>query len=327
MGFFSFVKNEFIETIDWVEDSSGVLLYKFPDKGNKIMNGARLTVRESQLAILVNEGEFGDVYSSGLHRLTTKNMPVITTLASWKYLFDSPFKVDVFFFNTAQFIDLKWGTQDPILIEDRQFKQVRVRARGIYSVRITDPKCFITEFGLTDSRVVMDDIEGQLRHTIINKLSVEMGKGNISLLEYARNYENIAKEVRPVLSDEFKKFGLELVTFFIENVGLPAEVESIFDKVTQMQMVGNLKEFTQFQTAVSLEKAAEGEGTANAFVGMAAGMNFQSAMNKASVAPENKPETTEDIMALIQKLAGMKDLGVLTDEEFIQKKTELLKRI
>lgn len=333
MGLFSFIKNEFIDVIDWTsDDAQNVLVHKFVDKGNKIMNGAQLTVRETQLAILMNEGQFGDIYTPGLYTLTTNNMPIITTLQSWKYGFNSPFKVDVFFVSTAQFIDLKWGTQTPILINDPKFKQVRIRARGIYSVQVIDPKVFITQFSASNPDVCINDIEGQLRHTIINKLTAELGKANISVIDLAKNYTAVAEEIMPVLQKEFDKFGLKLVTFFIENIGLPEEVEAFVDKVSQMNMVDNMKTFTQFQTAVSIEKAAENEnGAAGAFVGMGTGVSMQNVMgNNMAEAQQNTANDTatpEQVMSLIKQLAEMKEKGILSEEEFAAKKADLLKRI
>jgi len=145
MGLFDFIRNEFIEVIDWVDNSTDTVIWKFPDKGNNIKYGAQLTVRESQMAIFMNEGKIADVYPPGRYQLTTQNMPIMTTLQSWKMGFESPFKADVYFVSTRQFTNLKWGTQNPIIIRDPELKQVRVRAFGVFALRVTDGGKFIKE--------------------------------------------------------------------------------------------------------------------------------------------------------------------------------------
>ncbi|HEY1199607.1 MAG TPA: SPFH domain-containing protein, partial [Niastella sp.] len=224
MGLFDFIKNEFIEVIDWVDDSNNTVLYKFPDKGNKIMNKAQLTVRESQEVVLMNEGEFGDEYKPGRYELTTQNMPITTTLKSWKYLFDSPFKVDVFFVNTKQFTNLKWGTSNPIIMRDPEFKQVRVRSFGTYTIRVKDAKKFITEFAGTNPYVPIDAISEQCRNTIISKMAEGLAEAGVSVLDLAANFTEIGNKLKPIFQTDFDAWGIELGQFYIENVSLPEEV-------------------------------------------------------------------------------------------------------
>ncbi|MCH5715622.1 SPFH domain-containing protein [Niabella hibiscisoli] len=230
MGLFDFIKNELIEVIEWVDTSDNTIIWKFQDKGNNIKSGAKLTVRESQVAVLMNEGEFGDVYNPGLHTLTTSNMPVITTLKSWKYGFNSPFKVDIYFINTRQFTDLKWGTSGPVLMRDPEFGQVRIRSFGNFAISIVDAKLFITEFAGTNPFVRVDAVEETLQGIVSSKFAEALAQANVTALDLAANFHAIGEKVKPAFQKELDSYGIALEKFFIENVSLPEEVEKMLDK-------------------------------------------------------------------------------------------------
>lgn len=326
MGLFDFIRNEFIEVVDWVDNSTDTVIYKFPDNGNDIKYGAQLTVRESQVAVFMNEGKIADVYPPGRYQLTTQNMPIMTTLRSWKYGFESPFKVDIYFVSTKQFTNLKWGTQNPIIIRDPEFKQVRVRAFGVFSLRVTDGGKFIHEFGGTTPVVRIGELEGQLRTAIVSKFSDTVAEANVSVLDMARNYQELGEKMRPILQDDFTAYGLELTRFYIENTSMPPEVEAFLDKTTQMNMVNDMARFQQFQAGISLEKAAEEGGAGGTAVLMGGLGNFMggaSAQNTAQPSTDDKAKTME----LLKQLADLKAAGILTEEEFAAKKAELLAKI
>ncbi len=336
MGLLDFIKNELIEIIDWVDDSHDTVIWKFPDRENNIKQGAQLTVRESQVAVFINEGQIADVYGPGRYQLTTQNMPLLTTLKGWKYGFNSPFKVDIYFVSTKQFTNLKWGTQNPIIVRDPEFKQVRVRAFGAYALRVAEAPKFLKEFSGTASIVRISDVEGQLRTAIVNKFSDAIGEAGVSVLDLARNYSEIGEKLRPLLSDDFTTYGLELTKFYIENTSLPPEVEAFLDKTTQMNMVGDMARFQQFQAGVSLEKLAEQEGgiggTALLMGGL--GQSLGAAMTPAQPAPAAAPaaaappkEDRTQILATLKELGELKAAGILTEEEFAAKKAELLARL
>ena len=338
MGLFDFVKNELIEIIDWVDDSNDTVIWKFPDRENNIKQGAQLTVRESQVAVFFNEGQIADVYGPGRYQLTTQNMPLLTTLKGWKYGFNSPFKVDIYFVSTKQFTNLKWGTQNPIIVRDPEFKQVRVRAFGAYALRVAEAPKFLKEFAGTAPIVRISDVEGQLRTAIVNKFSDAIGEAGVSVLDLARNYSEIGEKLRPLLGDDFTTYGLELTKFYIENTSLPPEVEAFLDKTTQMNMVGDMARFQQFQAGVSLEKLAEQEGgiggTALLMGGLgqslgAAMTPAQPAPPPAAAAPAGAPpkEDRAQILATLKELGELKTAGILTEEEFAAKKAELLARL
>jgi membrane protease subunit (stomatin/prohibitin family) len=336
MGLFDFIKNEFIEVIDWVDDSNNTVIYKFPDKGNKIMNGAQLTVRESQVAVLMNEGEFGDEYKPGRHELKTQNMPLTTTLKSWKYLFDSPFKVDVFFVSTKQFTNLKWGTSNPIIMRDPEFKQVRLRSFGTYTIRVVDAKKFIKEFAGTNPWVTIDTVSEQLRNTIISKLSEGLAEAGVSVLDLAANFTEIGTRLKPIFQADFDAWGIELGQFYIENVSLPEEVEKMLDKTTSLNMMGDkLNQFNQMQAGIAMEKMADNPGAANT-AGLGAGIVLTNMMQQAQQPQQPQQQQNagaaagndqQKMLDLLKQLGDLKTAGVLTEEEFNKKKAEILGKL
>lgn len=330
MGIFDFIKNEFIEVIDWVDETQDTVIYKFPDKNNKIMNGAQLTVRESQVVVLMNEGEFGDVYIPGRHELSTKNMPITTTLKSWKYLFESPFKVDIYYVNTKQFTNLKWGTSNPIMLRDTEFGQVRLRSFGTFTMRVIEPKKFIKEFAGTQPWVRIDSVNEQLRNTIISKLSEGLAEAKISVLDLAANFTELGEKLKPVFQKEFDVWGIELGQFYIENVSLPEEVEKMLDKSTELNILKDkLGQFNQMQGGIALENLANNPGAAGA-AGLGAGViltNMLQQPNAANNAAPNEAADKQKLVDLLKQLGELKSQGLLTEEEFNQKKSEILGRL
>ncbi|HEX8658740.1 MAG TPA: SPFH domain-containing protein [Hymenobacter sp.] len=334
MGLFDFIRNELIEIIDWVDNSTDTVIWKFPDHENNLKNGAQLVVRDSQVALLMDQGRIADVFGPGRHVLATANLPVLTTLRGWKYGFDSPFKVDIFFVSTKQFTNLKWGTPNPVILRDPEFKQVRVRAFGTFTLRVTDAARFLTEFAGTNSLVRISDVEGQLRSAIVNKFSDTLAEANVSVLDLARNYQELGERLRPLLQDDFGAYGLELSRFYLENASLPAEVEAFLDKTTQMSMVGDLGRFQQFQAGLAVEKAAEQEGGIGGAAVLLGGLgnlmgNAVAPAPTAPPAPSAAPAGTdrEQVMQLLRDLGQLKADGILTAEEFDAKKAELLARL
>jgi membrane protease subunit (stomatin/prohibitin family) len=332
MGIFDFIKGEFIEVIDWVDDTPDTVIYKFPDKGNKIMNGAQLTVRESQVVVLMNEGEFGDVYIPGRHELSTKNMPITTTLKSWKYLFDSPFKVDIYYVNTKQFSNLKWGTSNPVIFRDSEFGQVRLRSFGTFTLRVIEPKKFIKEFAGTQPWVRIDVVNEQLRNTIVSKLSEGLAEAKISVLDLAANFTELGDKLKPVFQKEFDTWGIELCQFYIENVSLPEEVEKMLDKSTQLNILKDkIGQFNQMQGGIALENMADNPGAAST-AGLGAGVILTNMLQNqqqpgAGNNTVNDADNKQKLLDLLKQLGELKAQGLLTEEEFNQKKSEILGRL
>jgi membrane protease subunit (stomatin/prohibitin family) len=264
--------SQFIEVIEWLDDSPNTLLYRFPVKDQEIKNGAQLIVRESQAAVFVHEGQIADQFPPGRYTIDGGNTPILSKLGAWKYGFNSPFKAEVYFVNTKQFTDLKWGTPNPIMMRDTDFGMVRLRAFGIYSMRVAEPQAFIKEIAGTSGRFVTEDVEGQLKRTLVSGFSDALGESKIAALDLASNYDELGKFIRVKLNEEFKTFGLELTKFVIENISLPQEVEAAMDKRTSMGVLGDMGRYTQFEAAQAMRDAAQNpSGGAGLGAGLGAG--------------------------------------------------------
>ena len=277
-----FARSQFIEVIEWLDDSGNTLVYRFPVENKEIKMGARLTVRPGQMAVFVNEGGIADVFKPGLHRLSTHNMPILTKILSWKYGFNSPFKAELYYVSTRQFTDQKWGTSNPVMVRDPELGPVRLRAFGIYSFRVDNPAKFLEDIVGTDGLFTTEEITGQLKRLTVSGFSDLLGESEIAVFDLAASYDELSKASREKLSKEFQSHGLELVKFYVENISLPPEVEQMLDKRTSMGVVGDMSRFTQFQAASAMEAAAENPGgTAAAGVGLGAGIAMGQAMTGA----------------------------------------------
>lgn len=264
MGIFDKVKDaamhQFIEVIEWLDATQDTMLYRFPVQGQEIKNGAQLIVRESQAAVFVSEGQIADVFAPGKYTIDGGNTPILTKLGAWKYGFDSPFKSEVYFVNTKQFTDMKWGTSNPIMLRDADFGIVRLRAFGAYSLRISDPSEFIKQIAGTNAQFQTEDIEGQLKRAIVTEFSDALGELKVPALDLAAQYKEMGGAIREKINEEFKTWGLEVTKFFIENISVPPEVEAALDKRASMGALGDAQKYMQFQAADALRDAAQNEG-------------------------------------------------------------------
>ena len=290
MGIIDFIKTQFIEVIEWTETSPDVMVYRFPVANKEIKMGAQLTVRESQAAVFVNEGAIADVYGPGRYELTTQNMPILTKLKSWKYGFNSPFKAEVYFVNTRQYTDRKWGTQNPVMMRDAEFGMLRLRAFGIYSFKVERPEVFLKEVFGTAAEFTADAIEGQLKRSIVSGLSDLLGEAGIPALDLASRYDELSAGARDKLKPRFEAFGLALVTFYVENISLPEEVEKVLDQRTSMGVIGDMGKYAQYQSAQAIRDAAQnqGGGAAGAGVGLGAGVALGNLMGQSLASASRK---------------------------------------
>lgn len=273
MGLFDKIRGEFVDIIEWTDSSNDTIVWRFPRYQNEIKMGAKLTVRESQVAVFVNEGQMADEFKPGMYDLQTQNMPLMTTLKGWKYGFNSPFKAEVYFVNTKQFTNQKWGTKNPVMLRDAEFGPIRIRAFGNYAFRIKDAKKFLKEIAGTDGQFTTDEVTDQLRNLVITRFTDAVAESKIPVLDMASNYDELSKFVGDKIRPEFDELGIEITKLLIENISLPPEVEAALDKRSSMGIIGNLGAYTQFQAANSMEKAAEnGNSVMGAGVGM--GMGF-----------------------------------------------------
>ena len=301
MGIFNMIRGQLIDVIEWTNSDRDTMVYKYDMHGKEIMMGAQLTVREGQTAIFVNEGQLADVFQPGRYELQTSNMPIMTALQSWKFGFNSPFKADVYFVNMTQFLDRKWGTANPVMMRDTEFGMIRLRAFGIYSFRVTDPATFLKEVFGTASLYSTDGVEGQIKRTLVSGLSDAIAESKIPALDLAANYDELGNYAMQAINPKLAGLGLQLVSFVIENISLPEEVEKAMDRRTSMGVVGDLNRYTQYQAAEAMREAANNPGgTAGAGVGMGAGMAmgqmFAQAMGQqqtAAAQPAAAPATQQ----------------------------------
>nr|WP_067054384.1 SPFH domain-containing protein [Mucilaginibacter sp. L294] len=280
MSFLSKLLSEFIDVIEWVDTTPNTLVWKFPRNDNAIKMGAKLIVRESQAAIFINEGRVADVFMPGTYELQTQNMPILTTLNSWKYGFNSPFKADVYFVSTRQFTNQKWGTKNPVMIRDAEFGPVRLRAFGSFNFKVQDAKVFMDQISATNPQFIVEDINEQLRNTIVARGMDAVAQSKIAILDLAANYNEMGTLIANTIQADFAELGLNLTKLLVENISLPPEVEQALDKRSSMGIVGNLGAFAQFQAANAMEKAAENSiggnlGAAGMGIGVGAAMMNQ----------------------------------------------------
>ena len=282
MGLFSKMFAEFVDVIEWTDDSSNTMVYRFERYGNEIKYGAKLIVRESQFAVFVNEGEVADVLGPGTYELETKNLPVLTTLQNWHHGFQSPFKAEVYFCNARRFVDLKWGTKQPLMLRDSEFGGLRIRAFGTYGVRIIDSLKFIREITGTDGVFTTEEISTQLRNLITSRFATIIGGSNIPVLDMAANYDQLGEFLTTRIAPEFGEYGLQLTRILVENISLPPAVSEALDKRTSMGMTGNLDRFLQYQAGVSMEAGANNQGGgASDGIGMGIGLAMANRMNES----------------------------------------------
>jgi membrane protease subunit (stomatin/prohibitin family) len=281
MGLFDKLKGEFIDIIEWTDSSNDTMVWRFPRYQNEIKNGAKLTVRESQVAVFVNEGQMADAFLPGMYDLKTQNLPILSTLKGWKYGFDSPFKAEVYFVNTKQFTNLKWGTKNPIMIRDAEFGPVRIRAFGNYAMRVKDAKVFLKEIAGTDAHFTTEEVTEQLRNIVMTRFTDAVASSKIPILDMASNYDEFSETILKKIQPEFNEIGIDLTKLLVENISLPPEVEAMLDKRSSMGIVGNLGAYSQFQAANAMEQAAQNPnagGIMGAGMGMGMGMGMGNQM-------------------------------------------------
>jgi excisionase family DNA binding protein len=269
MALMDFIRSQFIDIIQWTDDSRDTLSYRFPDEDKEIKNGAQLIVRESQVAQFVYLGQFGDTFGPGKYELVTANIPVLTDLKGWKYGFESPFKADLYYVVTRIFSGNKWGTANPVMMRDQDFGVVRVRAYGTYDFRVVEPRMFLKEVAGTDDHFRLDEFTDVMRSRIVSVFSEALAEARVPVLDVASRYSEVGGAILPVLNPIMKeKYGLELTSFVVENVSVPPEVEQAIDKRSSMAAVGNLNDYVKFQMAQGLEKGGAGVGGVGAELGV-----------------------------------------------------------
>ena len=272
MSIWDKLKGELIDIIEWLDPTNDTMVYRFERYNNEIKNGAKLTVRESQIAVLVDEGRIADVFTPGMYTLTTANVPILATLKGWKHGFESPFKSEVYFINTKNFTDLKWGTKNPIILNDDRFGMLEIRAFGTYAIRIVDGGKFLKEIVGTDGEFTVDEVDGQLRSIVVTRFTDAVGESRIPVEGFAGNANELSEFALKAMSEEFGDYGLELTKFLIENVSMPEEIKKEIFELSRLDRI-DLDKLAKMKAAKAMEKAAENPGGA-AGAGMGIGMGF-----------------------------------------------------
>jgi membrane protease subunit (stomatin/prohibitin family) len=337
MGLFDFLSKQFVDVIDWVEEP-GDLALRYPMKDREIQNGAQLTVRDGQLALFYEEGRIADAFEPGLHTLDTANMPVLTNLMNWDKAFASPFKADVYFFSQKEQAGLKWGTQQPITVRDKEFGPLRIRAFGSYSFRIGDVAKFASTLMGTLEEIRVPDVEPQLKGAIATAIASALGRGETAFLDLAADQQALSERLKAAVAPAFEQWGLTCCSFYVESVSLPDAVQEHLDKASSMRVMGNLDQYTRFQTAEAIgTAAAQSGGVAGIGAGAAAGMALGQAMAGGlggGQQPQPQPQAAlppasagEDPYAMIEKLHKLCVAGAISQAEFDSKKAALLARI
>jgi membrane protease subunit (stomatin/prohibitin family) len=318
------IRGEFIDIVEWLDGGRDTIVWRFPRYHNEIKMNARLVVRESQVAVFVNEGTIADAFGPGTHTLTTQNLPVLSTLKGWKYGFESPFKAEVYFVNTRQFTDLKWGTQNPVIVRDPEFGMVRLRAHGAYALRITDARRFLTELVGTDPEFRTEEVAGYLQQLIVSRLTSALATTHASLLDLSAHQEAIGTRLTEALGEQLAPMGLGIPAVIVRNISVPPEVEQALDRRTQMGIIGDLQRYTAFQTANAIEDAAQNPGAAGLGTGMGVGMLFGQRLSGAAggtgghpqmpVQPPPLPVTPQWYVGVDGSQHGPFDLGTVTGQ-------------
>lgn len=271
MALLDFLSGQFVDVIAWTDDTRDTMVWRFERYGHEIKYGAKLTVREGQAAVFVNEGQTADVFGPGMYELLTANLPILSTLRAWPYGFESPFKADVYFVSTRRFTDLKWGTKNPVMLRDPEFGPTRLRAFGTYSIRVRDPALFLKEIVGTDGHFTTSEVTEQIRNLIAARFAGAVGTSGIPALDLAASYEKLGEFITAKIGPEVGSYGLELLQLLVENVSLPPEVEQALDKRTSMGVIGDLSRYAQFQAAEAMRDAASNPGAAGASLGVIVG--------------------------------------------------------
>jgi excisionase family DNA binding protein len=317
MGLMDYLKGQFLEIIQWTDDSRDTLSWRFPDEDKEIKRGAQLIVRESQIAQFVYLGEYGDTFGPGKHTLSTENIPILSTLKGWKYGFESPFKADVYYVTTRLFTGNKWGTSNPIMMRDADFGIVRVRAFGTFDFRITEPKLFLKEVAGTDNHFRLDEFADTMRSRIVSVFTDALATAKVPVLDLATRYSELGEALLPIINPTTQgKYGIEITSFILENASVPPEVEAAIDKRSSMGAIGNLNDYVKFQMAEGMAKGGAGPAGAAAEIamgfGMAQNMMAQGAFN---MNPAAAPSVDILTPAQVAQTLGVTEADVLASIE------------
>ncbi|KRG43242.1 hypothetical protein ARC20_00595 [Stenotrophomonas panacihumi] len=335
MGLGSFIRKQFVDILQWVEERDGVLAWRFPMQDKEIQYGGSLTVRDSQVAIFVNEGRIADVFGPGMYTLNTRTLPVLTALQHWDKGFESPFKSDVIFLSTRLQLGRRWGTAQPVTVRDSEFGMVRVRAHGVYSYKIADPALFYREVAGTRGEYTVEDLEQQLRNLVVANMADALGNGGVPFIDLAANQGVMSERMQAKLVPVFERYGVALENFAVESVSLPEELQKALDTRIAVGMSGDLDKFTRYQAATSIPLAAQNEGgIAGVGAGLAAGAAIAHSMSQSLLTPASAPapagaapQAAADPVERLQQLKRMLELELISAQDYESAKADILRNL
>lgn len=335
MGLGSFIRKQFVDILQWVEERDGVLAWRFPMQDKEIQYGGSLTVRDSQVAIFVNEGRIADVFGPGMYTLNTRTLPVLTALQHWDKGFESPFKSDVIFLSTRLQLGRRWGTAQPVTVRDSEFGMVRVRAHGVYSYKIADPALFYREVAGTRGEYTVEDLEQQLRNLVVANMADALGNGGVPFIDLAANQGVMSERMQAKLVPVFERYGVALENFAVESVSLPEELQKALDTRIAVGMSGDLDKFTRYQAATSIPLAAQNEGgIAGVGAGLAAGAAIAHSMSQSLLTPASAPapaaaapQAPADPVERLQQLKRMLELELISAQDYESAKADILRNL
>lgn len=326
MGLLDKIKGEFIDIVEWPGDDGQTLVWRFPRYQNEIKNGAKLTVREGQIAVFINEGQMADVFTPGIYSLTTKNLPILSTLRGWKYGFDSPFKAEVYFVSSRRFVDQKWGTRNPVMLQDPELGAVRIRAYGTYVLQLSDVKKLIREMVGPNAHFSVETLSEQIRNIIVSRFSDRISSSNIPIVEISAHFDELALSIQNTIEQEILEYGLNCSQLLIENISLPDEVLQALDRKSGMRLVGE-GDYMRYQLATSAEIASGNSGSeASGGIGLGMGFGMAQQMTQSVFAspqqaapsaatPPNIPETNASVWWIAN---NQKKEGPYSHEQMIE---------
>ena len=319
MSLLDLIKKQLIEVIEWTDDSRDTLSYRWPDEDKEIKNGAQLIVRESQQVQFVAAGQYADLFNPGKHTLSTENVPILSTIQGWKYGFQSPFKCDVYYLNTRLFTGNKWGTSNPVMMRDKDFGVVRLRAFGTYDFRIVEAAKFLREVAGTDQNFRLDEFADTMRSRIISVFTEALARAGVPALDVAQRYAELGDALLPLVNPAMgEKYGLEITSFVLENVSVPPEVEQAIDKRSSMSVIGNLNDYVKYQMGMAMGQGGEAGAAATMPAQMAMGFGMAQEMVRSMQGGAAAPAAPATPAVSPPPAAAAAALDVLTPEQAAQ---------
>lgn len=317
-----------VDVIEFLDNSGAVLVKRVPDNGQlEIVWGSQLTVRESQEAVFFRDGKALDVFGAGRHILKTQNVPVVGKwVTSFGYGEKSPFRAEVVFVGKQLFPNLKWGTKEPILFRDTELEAVRLRSFGSYSIRVSDAMLFVNKVVGTKGLFTTTLIEDYLKGMIASKLNIVFARELKSVFDISGHIDNLNLIIRTELQTDFNALGLQLYDFYIHSISFPDEVQKMIDAKTGINAVGNLDQYMKLKIADSLADAAKNDNGENTGVGVGAGIGM-GMMLPNIIQQSLQSQSGESVADKLKKLKELLDIGAITQQEFDNKKKQLLKQI